>query len=105
MIKQVLGVIAALVLIVAGIFGMAYGGYQMYAYFAPKYEGVRRDVMIESRYYSEATVRRLYDLKRQYEEAASLEAKQTIANSARHEASIFDKNRLPADLQNWAVIR
>lgn len=89
------------VLVLGAIIGTSFLGFFLYSFFAPKYEGVRRDVMIESRYYSEVTVRRLYDLKRQYETETTPTAKQTIAMSARHEFSIFPQDRLPADLRVW----
>ncbi|MEQ8308066.1 MAG: hypothetical protein RIA09_16030 [Hoeflea sp.] len=79
----------------------AFGSFHLYAYFSPKYEGVRRDTQIESRAYSEATVRELYRLKRQWEAADSEDAKATIAAAARHEFSIFPQDRLPADLKLW----
>lgn len=69
------------------------------AYFAPKYEAVRRDTMIESRAYSEATTRRLYDLRRQYTQASTDDEKAAIKALALHEANAFDHNRLPPDLR------
>ena len=80
---------------------MNYFGFVNVAFFAPKYEGVRRDVMIESRYYSEATVRELYRMKRQYDTADSDAAKATIGAAARHEFGIFPEDRLPPDLAAW----
>jgi len=84
---------AAIVLI-----GLPIGGYYLYAYLAPKYEATRRDVMIESRSYSEGTVRELYTLQRQYQAAKTDDERATIAAAARHEFSIFPKERLPTDL-------
>jgi hypothetical protein len=95
------GIVAGIVLGCAAIFGIAYGGYAMYAYFAPKYEGVRRDVMINSRFYNEATVRELYRLKEQYDAAKTDEERATIAAAARHEFVIFPRDRLPPDLRFW----
>lgn len=88
-----------LVLVVAAVAGSAIGAYYLYAYLAPKYESTRRDVMIESRSYSEGTIRELYTLQRQYQTAKTDEERQTLAAAARHEFSIFPKERLPADLQ------
>lgn len=74
----------------------------LYRYFAPKYEGVRRDVMIESRAYTEATTRRLYDLQRQLTQAKSDDEKAAIRAMARHEVRAFDVSRLPPDLRSFA---
>ncbi len=96
--KETVGLIVIWCCVVVGVL---FGAYYATAYFAPKYEAVRRDVMINSRYYDEATTRELYRLKRQYESASTDEAKQTIAAAARHEFGIYDSNRLPGDLYTW----
>lgn len=83
------------------IFGLNYFGYMNIAFFAPKIEAVRRDVMIESRAYSEATVRELYRLHRQYNASDDEVVRMTIVAAARHEFSIFPEDRLPPDLRVW----
>lgn len=90
-----------LVLIALGSigFGLRYLGYVQFAVFAPLEEAVRRDVMIESRAYSEATTRRLYELKIQYDTAPNDDAKASIRALALHESRAFDRTRLPRDLQ------
>ncbi len=80
-------------------FGLRYVAMEQFGFFAPKYEAIRRDVMIESRAYSEATTRRMYELKLQYETSPNDDAKATIRAMALHEAHAFDKARLPRDLQ------
>lgn len=85
-------------LFLAAIFGLNYYAYGTYNFFAPKYEATRRDVMLQSRAYSEGETRNLYRLKIQYEAAPSPEAKQTLKLAARHECEALDRSRLPADL-------
>ncbi len=97
--KDFFGVIGAAILVVAGIVGLSIGSYYLYAFLAPKYEATRRDVMIESRSYSEGTIRELYTLQRQYQSAKTDDERATLAAAARHEFSIFPKDRLPGDLQ------
>lgn len=80
-------------------FGLSYFDYISMSFFAPRYEAVRRDVMIESRSYTEGTVRELYTMQRQYQSAKTDEERETIAAAARHEFSIFPKDRLPPDLR------
>lgn len=82
-------------------FGLNYFGYANFAFFAPKFEAVRRDQMIESRSYTEGTIRELYTLQRQYQGAKTDEERMTISAAARHEFSIFPKERLPNDLQTF----
>lgn len=95
--KELLAGTAIIIVGVGGIVGMSFLGFGMTSYFAPKYEAVRRDVMIESRAYSDASVRRLYDLKREWE-AATPQGRATIEAAIRHEFSIFPDDRLPDDL-------
>lgn len=99
--KTVLGGLLAILAGLTLIFGLNYFGYMNVAFFAPKYEGVRRDVMIESRYYSEATIRELYRMKRQYASAQTQAERDTIRAAALHEFSIFPEDRLPVDLRAW----
>jgi hypothetical protein len=91
--------IFALILLAAVGFGLRYLGYLNTAFFAPRNEAIRRDVMIESRAYSEATVREMYNFQRQYLAATTDEQRNAIKASARHAASGYGVNRLPADLQ------
>lgn len=99
--KEILTFFAWFGAIAAMIIALTFGGYFATAFFAPKYEAIRRDTMIESRAYSEATVRELYRLKRQYEAAQTMAEKQTIAAAALHEFEIFPEERLPVDLAAW----
>ena len=73
--KVVLACIGGATLFVAVIFGLNYFGYANYAFFAPKYEAVRRDQMIESRSYMEGTIRELYTMQRQYQAACNVNIK------------------------------
>ncbi len=73
-------------------------GFEVYSYYAPRYEAVNRDVMLQSRSYQEGAIRELYSIQRQYISAKTDEEKATLAAAARHEFSIFPKERLPADL-------
>jgi hypothetical protein len=101
--KDALGVMGVIGGIVAAVVGIAFGGFYLYAYFAPKYEGVRRDVMIQSRAYSEGQTREIYRLKLQYQQAQSDDERATIRAMALHEASAFDRSRLPLDLQSFII--
>jgi hypothetical protein len=91
--------IAGLLLLCGTVFGLNYFGYVSFAFWAPKYEAVRRNQMIESRSYTEGSIRELYTLQRQYQIAKTDDERATLAAAARHEFSIFPKERLPGDLQ------
>ncbi len=97
--RAVFMALTGIVILCAIGFGLSYFGLLSHGFFAPQYEAIRRDVMIESRAYSEATTRRMYELKIQYDAAPNDDAKNTIRLLALHEARGFDKARLPRDLQ------
>lgn len=94
-------IVAFVAMIGAVIFGLNMVGFISYSFWAPKYEGVRRDVMIQSRAYSEATLREMYRFKLQYEQAQGEAERNTIRQFALHEAQSSDISRLPQDLQTW----
>ena len=93
--------VCGLAALVAVGFGLNYAGYASFAFFAPRYEGVRRDTMIQSRAYSEGMTREMYRLKIQYFQAKSDAERETIAAMAKHEGAALDRSRLPLDLQSF----
>lgn len=96
-------VIGVCAVIAAGIFAVSYFGYGLTSFFAPRYEAVRRDTMLNSRSYDEGAKRELYRLKLQYEQAKTDSERDTIAAAARHEFQIFPQERLPVDLHGFMV--
>lgn len=99
--KEFVGSIFKLAVFGLVIFGVFYGGYLLTAFFAPRYEAIRRDVMLESRAYSESSVRELYRLREQYTNASSDDARAALRSMTLHEFSIFPQDRLPPDLQTF----
>lgn len=101
--REVIGGLTGLLFFALVVIGIAFAGASLdlwgYGYFAPKYEAVRRDVMIQSRAYSEASTREMYRFKLQYVQAKSDDERNTIKAFALHEATSFDRDRLPLDLQ------
>ena len=99
--KTAAAIVGILILFLVGGFGLDYYAWGTFNFFAPKYEATRRDVMIQSRAYSEATMREMYRFKLQYAQAKTNEERDTIRAFALHEAQSFDRDRLPADLQTF----
>ena len=101
--KEFFAWLAAFVIVVVVMGGLAWlvqgNNFFLAQYFWPKMEAVRRDTVIESQAYSEATTRRLYDLRRQYTQAKSDDERAAIKGMALHEVNAFDHRRLPAELQ------
>lgn len=75
----------------------------MARYFNPRYEAVRRDTMIQSRAYVEGETRRLYEFKRELEQAHTDTERDSIKAFARHEIEGIDISTLPPDLQAFAL--
>lgn len=75
------------------------GGLYFEAFRMPFMESVRRDTMIQSRAYSEATTRQMYRLMLQYKQAKTDDEKDTIKSFIRHEVQAFDRSRLPSDVK------
>jgi hypothetical protein len=101
--KVGLAIVGGVIAFFALIFALNYFGYTQFAFFAPRYEAVRRDQMIESRAYTEGMIRELHTLQRQYQAAKSDDERAALAAAARHEFSIFPKERLPVDLQAFMI--
>mgnify|MGYP001581458593 CR=1 FL=1 len=93
--------IVAPVLLAGTVFGASYLALQHNSYFAPKYEALRRDTMLQSRAYGEATTRELYRLKLQYQKAATTDHRDTIKAMILHEVRSGDPTLLPFELQNF----
>jgi len=87
--------------IVVAVFGGNYLAFQNDAFFMPKREALRRDTMIESRAYQEATYRELANYRLQYTQAKTDDERKAIKGMAQHSADALDKSRLPIDLQVW----
>lgn len=97
--KTFFGIIGGVALFLGAIFALNAFGLANFSFFAPKYEAVRRDVMIQSRAYSEASIREMYRFKLQYQQAKTDDERATIRAFALHESQAFDRDRLPTDLQ------
>lgn len=82
-------------------FGLNYVGLVSFGFFAPRYEAVRRDTMIQSRAYTEANLREFYRLRLEYQQAANDDQRATIRAMVVHEAQAVDRSRLPVDLQQF----
>lgn len=101
--KTVFGILGVVVLFFGVIFGLNLFGLASYSFFAPRYEAVRRDTMIQSRAYSEASTREMYRFKLQYQQAKSDDERATIRAFALHESAAFERDRLPNDLQSFII--
>lgn len=74
--------------------------YTWYWWSAPRIEQVRYDTFKNSQAYNDGMLRDLYDLKRDYDSADS-EHKGAMKALIIHRFEIYDKARLPTDLQTF----
>lgn len=93
--------VGAVVFIIALVVAVGWGGFQLYAYYAPKYEEVRHQTNVNSRAYVEATVRELYDLNMQFEQAETDSARKIIRLRVLHLQGTIDEKKLPSELAAW----
>ena len=101
---SVIGIGLFAIIAVVGVTWVAQGDqFFLYKVFAPLNESVRRDTMLQSRAYSEATARELFRLKIQYEEAKTDDERQTIKAMVRQEYGAIDIHLLPSELQAFVV--
>ena len=97
--KWVFGGLGVLAFITILGFFLQYVGLFETGFFSPRYEGVRRDTMIQSRQYSEGMYRELARLHIQYLQTTDLEQKIAIRAMIVHEVQAVDTSRLPPELR------
>jgi hypothetical protein len=98
--KDFFGIVLGLLLAAAAVFGVSYGGFKMYEYFAPRYTAVDAKVFKESVQYNDGMVRDLSELQRQYI-TADADGKAALKPIIRHRFEVYDRDRLPADLRSF----
>lgn len=96
--KDALVGLLVLIGVLAAVFGISYGSYEMYKFFAPRYENVDRQVFKNTQGYNEGMVRDLENLKMQYETATEAQ-KLALKAVVIHRFSVYDRDRLPGNLQ------
>jgi hypothetical protein len=100
MFKEMFGVVGALVLGALLIFGISFGGYEMYKFFAPKYRAVDNQVYHESEQYNEGMIRDLENLQLEYTRADEA-GKQSLRAIVLHRFSVYPVDKMPPNLRNF----
>jgi hypothetical protein len=98
--KDALGILLAVIIGAAAIFGISYGGYELYAYFAPRYTAVDNKVFHESQQYNDGMIRDLENLKLEYVNADK-DHKDVIRAVVLHRFSVYPEDKMPPDLRNF----
>jgi hypothetical protein len=100
MFKDAISFTVAVAMGIAALFGISYLGFKSYEYFAPKYRAVDNQVFKESEQYNDGMIRDLENLQMEYIKADDTQ-KQALKSIILHRFSVYDQNRLPANLWNF----
>jgi hypothetical protein len=99
--QVVIRIVGGIVVLLVVIFGLNYYGYMTNVFFMPRQEALRRETMIQSRAYNEATIRDLNRLRLQYTQAKSEDEKGALVALIRSDTQAGDIANLPDDLQTF----
>ena len=86
---------------VLGIVGAEYA-FRQHAYYAPRYEDVRRETFEYSRAFQEGTLRDLDNLRLEYARATNPATKAALADTVRHRLADVPIDDLPVSLRTFA---
>ena len=98
--REFFGTIGIVIVGAMLLFGISYGGYEMYAYFAPKYRAVDNAVFKQSEQYNDGMIRDLENLQMEYVKATD-EQKGALKAIIMHRFSVYPEDKLPSNLRNF----
>lgn len=98
--KPILAIVGGVVGIGAFVWGVAYHDLLFTAFFAPKYENVRRNTFEQSKSFRTGAIQELQNMQFEYIKA-SPEHKAALADIIRHRAAEVPADAMPTDLQNF----
>jgi len=100
MIKDIMLVAGFVFAMILAVFGLTYAGYEMYAFFTPKYVEVNNTVFKESQQYNDGMIRDLENLQMDYNSAGP-EQKQALRAIILHRFSVYPLEKMPINLRNF----
>ena len=98
--KDILGMLGALVLGLALVFGLSYFVYQSTSFFKPKYVALDNQVFKESQQYNDGMIRDLQNLQMEYINGDQGK-KDSIRAIVLHRFSVYPDDKLSPDLRNF----
>ena len=98
--KDVFTSIAIGLMGIAFLFGLAFVGFEMSNYFAPKYRALDNKVFKESEQYNDGMIRDLENLQMEYMKANDSQ-KAALKDIILHRFAVYDVNRLPGNLYSF----
>jgi len=100
MFKEMFGAVGAMLMAALLVFALAFGGYEMYKFFAPKYRAVDNEVFKQSEQYNDGMIRDLENLQVEYIKA-SAEQKDALRAITLHRFSVYPEDKMPPNLRNF----
>ena len=98
--KSFLAIVCGVVGVGALTWGIAYHNLLFTAFFAPKYENVRRNTFEQSKSFRDGSIQELENMRFEYIKA-SPEHKKALADIIRHRAVEVPADAMPTDLQSF----
>ena len=95
--SPLLAIVGGVLTLGAVTWGVAYHDLLFTAFFAPKYENVRRNTFEQSKSFRDSSVQELENMRFEYIKA-SPEHKKALADIIRHRATEIPIDAMPADL-------
>jgi hypothetical protein len=97
--KTALGVIGGLIAVILLGWILQANNYVNFAFWAPKYENVRRNTFENTQSYVQGKIQDLSNYKLQYSQAKDTDTKQGIQSVIRTQFANFDINQCPEELK------
>lgn len=99
--KDFLAILGVIILVCLLAFGLAFGSYELYAFFQPRYVAVQNKTFQQSQQYNEGMIRDLENIRREYLAATTQEQKDALRAIAIHRFEVYPENSLPPDLDSF----
>ena len=87
-------------MVLTGIFGLSFFGYEMQKFFAPRQAAIDNSVFHESAQYNDGMVRDLENLEMQYRAASEAE-KLALKATILHRFSVYPVSKMSPSLRNF----
>ena len=85
---------------VLSVFCLSMFGYEMYAFFGPKYAATERKIFENTKSYNDGMIRDFENIKLQYL-SANHDQKDALRATILHRFSVYPRDQLPPDLQRF----
>jgi len=96
-------IVMLIVIVIIGLIVLEFAGLGWTKFFAPKWEGVKREVFEATKSYNEGKEQDLLRYRLEYLRADSPEDKEALASTIRHMFTDYDVNKLSPELRSFLL--